>query len=677
MDTNTVNVAGGTGGTAPVIMFDTSSGISKEEQRGILSEIEEITTRNRLQPARADLTVKAKKRGLVFPVLVNIIALLLLGGGVFLFFLLQQQDARQFQEGDSYTGLTERQLIQTIRRETSDRIAMKDREIADILAKLAEIDLQLQNLQQSVDRRILEKESELRRQIQQETEEERKRLIQEDMSENAVTERIQIFDERQQERLNAELAAFRMQLDEERFALETQLKKLQEEYLQNLALLQGERVQVLEAARIREENLQIQLIEKTNELNALYEQSRHELGSTRDELYRLTEEWERSALIEGELSGFYTGVNQQIRDGRLSQASATLMAMREFLNTPSFQHLRPIQSRKEFYLASIDVLSEIIAGGLLGSAAEALQAPLQTASLPDRSEIEAIHREYANAIADLKTQNEALEQAVAVKDQTIAAFERQNPNQGQAPGNYEETIGTLRTQNTSLQQTVAARESTIGTLRTQNANLQQTVTARESTIGTLRTQNANLQQTVTNRDTTINTLRSQNTNLQQTVTSRDSTVNTLRTQNANLQQIVAAHENTIKEFRRQNENLQQTVSLRDTTINTLRVQTASLSQTVSARDAIINDLRSQTTNLQQATATINDLRSQTASLQQTVAAREAAINDLRSQTASLQQTVAAREAAIGDLRTQNTNLSQTADQLRQTNEAIRKLLGNQ
>jgi chromosome segregation ATPase len=594
-----------------LLMFDTSSGISEEEQREILAGIDAITAQNRISASPTDLNVKANKKGNRFPVLVNLSALLVLGGGLFLIFFLHQQSESQFRQGTPYLGLTERRLIQEIRQESAGKINAKDQEIAGIMAKLAELDRELQNLQQSIDKRIQEKEAELRQQMEREIEEERKRLMGENVSETALAERMRIFEEQKNNWLNTELAAFQEQLNAERLAAEVELQKLRQEYQRSLAQLQAERVQILEAARIQEENLHAQLQEKTNELNALSQQSRDELEATRDELYHLNDEWERSALIERELSGFYTTVNNQIQEGRLSEAANTLNAMREFITTPSFQNLRPIQSRKEFYMSSINVLSEIIEGTLFREP----PIPVVLAETENLGN----NTDYDRIIAELRTQNDVLEQTIAAQDQTIADFNRQTTNQnstgGQASGDSENTINTLRRQNASLQQTVNARDST------------------------------------------INTLRSQNTSLQQTVTSRDTTINALRSQNTGLQQIVTAHEITIKEFRTQNTTLQQTITTYENTVNELRTQTANLQQTLSSRDSTITSLRTQNT-----------------SLSQTVTTRDTTIGDLRTQNASLQQTVNARESTISDLRTQNTTLQQRVEQLQQTNDAVRKLL---
>jgi tetratricopeptide (TPR) repeat protein len=116
----------------------------------------------------------------------------------------------------------------------------------------------------------------------------------------------------------------------------------------------------LETARLREETLHTQIGTTSRELDVLYEQSRADLASALEELGRLTEDQERSVLIEWQISGYYNKVNDQIRLGQLEEASKTLETMREYLNTPAFQNIRIIQTRKELNAASINALQVMI-----------------------------------------------------------------------------------------------------------------------------------------------------------------------------------------------------------------------------------------------------------------------------------------------------------------------------
>ncbi|MDR3343265.1 MAG: hypothetical protein LBT14_10875 [Treponema sp.] len=505
------------------LVFDTTSGISEEEQREILARIDTIAGKNRIAPTPEFVKTAAKKRGFLFPLLVNLGALMVLAGGFLLLFNGHGKDEADIREEAAILGITERKLIQEIRKETTLQISEQERQIADILAKLAGVDAELRNLQVSMDKRLAEKEAELRHDMDRELREEQTRLNMENLSEAVIAERMRTFDEERIVRLNAELATFRQQLDAEKRISEAQLQKLHDEYQNQLALVHRERAQILETSRIREANLYAQFQEKNNELTSLYEQSRNDLTATQEELQQLTDEGERSALIEGQLGGYYTMVNDYIRQDRLPEATETLAAMREFLDTPSFQNIRAIQSRKELYLATINALSGMIEDRLQAaspgvSPIEVPQIEASSGIAPSGDEAASLmaSASYEATIAELQKQTEALTAALTERDKTIAAIQTQGSSQGRAAANYENTISSLRKENTTLEKTVASRDSTISELRTQTTSLQQTVATRESTIGELRTQNTSLQQTVSARESTISELQTQNTTLQQT-----------------------------------------------------------------------------------------------------------------------------------------------------------------
>lgn len=459
----------------------------------------------------------------------------------------------------------------------------------------------------------------------------------------------------------------------------------------------------------------------------------------------------RAGLIEEELTGFYTAVRAQIREGRIPEAAQTVITMREFLETPSF---RLAQNRKAFYQVSLDVVSELVAGSLLNSTATlptdagggALPAPadpVQPEAL--RQETDDLRREYEAIIADLKTQNETLERNLADRERRILDFAQ--TASGAAPADYEELVTGLKNQNAALQQQVAALKTqnatyqkTITTLRTQNTSLQQNTSARDSNVTALRAQNANLQQVVNAQENTIREFINQTENFKQNLAAKDGTISDLRAQNVNLQQTGVALrtqnttlqqtagelrtqntalQQTLNDLRNQSVHVQQNIGVRDTTISDLRQQNMTLQQTAAtlrtqnaSLQQTLTDVRNQLAGLQQNIAvrdgTSADVRSQNASLQQTVAARDRDIADLRAQLArlqesagdsgslrtqnsALQQNLQARDNTIGDLRTQNNNLQQAVttlrnenanlnlmvDQLKQTNEAVRKLLGTQ
>ena len=79
--------------------FDADSGISREEQQEIRQEIEKVATSSRMKVSPEMFVVKAAKQGVLFPVLVNVVAIVALAVGLgVLYFIFQRgesQAARQ------------------------------------------------------------------------------------------------------------------------------------------------------------------------------------------------------------------------------------------------------------------------------------------------------------------------------------------------------------------------------------------------------------------------------------------------------------------------------------------------------------------------------------------------------------------------------------------------------
>jgi chromosome segregation ATPase len=523
------------------ITFDTESGISEEEQQEILTGLDKLTETegHTLLVENVPFEKEAKKRGLLFPILVNVAAVLLLAGGLFVLLSRHNQDQMQFQQGDVTLGSAERKLIEEIRKETAGRISAKDAEIAGILAKLNDVDSEIQNLQT-------------------------------------------VFDES---------AIPQEQLEVERGRM-ADLQKRKEEYQSQLESLQEERGKILEEARIKETNLHNQIADKTNELedlSTLYEQTQSDLGSAQDQLRKITDAEERATLIDRQLEGYYASLNSQIKAVQLNDAASTLQTMKNFLNTPSFQNIQVFQRQKEARLATIDAITSLINASLsirpkdipptnILPDSTVVDTPIQNPSDSTNAVEEAA---YEKTIANLKTQNTGLEKTIADRDRTIKDRDRtidSYKNQGKSLSTQEKTINdlqsqidTLNAQNTTLQRASVTNTATISDLQTQ--------------IATLNSLNTTLRQTASTSTAAIDELKAQNTALQQSLTARENVLGDLRTQGTSLQQTIAARETTINELRMQNSTLQQTVIARESTITT--------------RDNTIKDLQNQITAIRQ------------------------------------------------------------------------------
>jgi len=229
---------------------------SKEEQDEILSQINGIAEKNRKaisQNASPESNViEAKKNGALFPLIVNIAAIALLLGGAYLLFFFNSKIEAQARTGTAVYNVTEKALIDEIRKDTAEALAAKEAEITSIIMRLNQVDDELFNL----------------------------------ISSN------QSFSAEQ--RVNQE-----------------RLLAMQNAYREELSLLQNERTDILENARSRETRLRAQMDERAREFAFFQQRTTGELDTARRELERLTIERERLAAVDALFTGGTAIISEQ------------------------------------------------------------------------------------------------------------------------------------------------------------------------------------------------------------------------------------------------------------------------------------------------------------------------------------------------------------------------------
>ena len=407
------------------IVFDASCGISEDEQREILAQINSIAEKNRLSLAAAAESAgkkgkkkrfKAKKSGGFFPVVVNIAAIAALAGGFWALSVFQGRTDAEVREGARVYNSAERALIEEIRKETSSRLEAKENEISLIASKLEGVDAELRNLHSS----------------------------------------------------NQELTV-------EQQAAEDQLRAMQDEYRALLSGLQNERSRILEEARMREASLQAQLESRTRELALVAEQSAVAIDIAQGELDRLSREQAQAASVEAQMGALFANLNAMINENRLEEAAGIISSMRGFLNTPAFQGLRSIQARRELYVQAINSFDTMI------DELRRSQAALATG-------IMSLDRSAEAMFAELQEKNAQLEQSIAERDRRITETERTlradvARESGRATS-LQAQIDTLRADVTrengranSLQEQLNTRDTTIrnqtATIANRNAFVEQ------------------------------------------------------------------------------------------------------------------------------------------------------------------------------------------------------------
>ena len=456
------------------IVFDTTSGISLEEQQEILAGINAMAGGSRLVTAAP--LVKAKKRGILFPLIVNIGALFLLGLGFALILFFYGNDEQEIRESSAALGLTERKLIQEIRQETYRQIREKESQINDILSKLSAVDAEYHTLQGSVE---------------------------------TLTE------------TNQERASY--------------LLSMQEQYRYTLSELEEQKVHILEDSRLREAELRYQAEEKVMQLSQEIEQSQASLGLAMEELRRLSTEQERIAMIEKQMGGYYLKENSLINAGRLDEASATLETMKEFLEAASVQGIRSMEARKQIHLAAIAALEGAVAEARR-LRNEAAKAPVQTLSQDqDEARVQAFeelqmqYNALEQKVADQEQVIAATNATGSEQSRIIAGFEATinelrtqnnglsaaNANQQQTLNRRDSDIQTLRTENAAREQEMAELNRNMTALQAQLQTANGRLSENEAAVASLRTQVQTANTRIQQRETELEEQRRQNTTLAQ------------------------------------------------------------------------------------------------------------------------------------------------------------------
>jgi len=427
--------------------FDAGAGISEDEQRDILEQINRIAEKNRLalsssmtETAGAAGKFKAKKTGGLFPILVNFFAVAALAGGFLMLHASQAEADAHAREGSRVFTDTERALIEEIRSQAGAYILARDIEIAGLLDSLAAIEAQL-----------------------------------------------------------GELAAAGGDLPPEMLALQARLRAQQEEQMAALASAREDRARAMSDARSQEVALQAQLDARARAAALAGDEAQggaeaeapRERGAAveaaREELARLSGEQALAERMEGQMAGLFSAISRQVSDGDLDGAAGAVEGLRAILGGSGLQGLRGMQARIGLYDAAAATLETLIASADTNAAREIsrLQAELgeaarEAAGLAERDEGAAEAAALLEgSIAALESANAALALQVGALQSSLAARTQEAESSRQASAQQQQQIS-------ALSQAVSARDTTIRALQEQGDSKERDIAALSSQLAQIR-----------------------------------------------------------------------------------------------------------------------------------------------------------------------------------------------
>jgi len=338
--------------------FPDTTGISDDDRRDILAQIDRVAQENRIQAGPEMFALHPRKRGLFVPIAVNAGALLILAAGLLLFYSLYRQSAQDLVQTQVVLESPEGKLIEEIRKQSQADLLAKDQQIADIQNRVTALAQQKNDLQTSMEQKIAEKEAQLRQALQDAVAAERARLVAAGYSQAIIEEKIREFEKKKNAEYNQALDEFKKKAEADRVALEANLKKQQDDYQKNLNDLSSERQHILDESRKRQTELQSQLDQKNRDLESAQNASRTQLAAAQKQLSDLNDQRGKTEAVENQLLGLYTQIAQAIQSRQFPEALKQVQGLTAYLNDPSVKSLPEIQKRRDADLFLASTLSD-------------------------------------------------------------------------------------------------------------------------------------------------------------------------------------------------------------------------------------------------------------------------------------------------------------------------------
>ncbi|MCL2610003.1 MAG: hypothetical protein FWD94_08890 [Treponema sp.] len=432
------------------LAMSVEAGISEEERREILVQIDGIAERNRQSLSSATETgtgtrFTADRSGGLFPVMVILCSLAALAGGFFALSAFQNEVDVQAREGSRVFNTTERALIAEIRRETSRLLAAKDLEISSMTLMLSDIEAELQGMTGN-----------------------------------------QTLTDEQRER-------------------QARLLALREEYTEQLTELRDDRTRIIDDARSQETVLQDNLDVRAREIAAGVPISDTEPEAVRNEPAENTELAELAAeraqvqAVEAQVEAFFGTIRSQVSTGLLGDARDSISGLRGFLENGNFRSVRQVQGRMGLYLNALDTYEALLKeNSMLGAALLAGRLP------PDTTEVDRLRTEvdrlsdtssFERTIAALQGERDALStRADGLQRDLTAERGRTGTLQGQ--------LNTARARVDALEQEqrdIASLNQRITGLQDENAQLLSRLNQAQQTVRELEQAWESLQQFMLNQ----------------------------------------------------------------------------------------------------------------------------------------------------------------------------------
>jgi hypothetical protein len=313
------------------MLLDEESGISQDDQKDIIQEIDKIASKSKIKVTPELFNIKALKQGFGLPILVNALATVILTASILGLVAWFQGNREQIISAGNFEVLQGNSIVEQIKKEAEEELERKNKEILSIQNSLSEVNSELDDLKTNMDKRIAERENELRASYNDEIEAEKERLRQAGYTGTDLDTQLKAFSAKKEAEYQTSIAE--MKAEEE--AKITALEQSKTEYAARLQ-------QAQEDLKVKEEELKSRQTEVEREISSLKEQK------------------EKFDIINNQILGYYKAIKTQMNANNLNNAKTQLANLRSYLDDPNVISHPDILARRDTEIFIIDSLDRLI-----------------------------------------------------------------------------------------------------------------------------------------------------------------------------------------------------------------------------------------------------------------------------------------------------------------------------
>lgn len=327
-----------------------STEIPKELHEKYSKEIDNLISESRIQINNETYCFTPKKKSYLIPFIINIIAALIIISSLLLITSYFNKQEHKIISNYTVLNSVEGKILYEYKQQTEEKLKKINNEIDNIEKRLLNVTDEKNNLLAEIDARVIEKQTQLEKQMQQKLEEERKNLQEQGLSAEAIEKKLEALEQTQQNEISEYKKRLRSELEKEYNIKQEDYLALVEEYEETLKQVQVQRKNLeneLEKSDIEIKNL-AKHIERTESLV--------------EENNTFNENQQEEALVIELISSMYNETKLNIESSEFEKAIENLNTLSKYLNEKYITLLPAIQKRKEideFIIRSLKKLIEL------------------------------------------------------------------------------------------------------------------------------------------------------------------------------------------------------------------------------------------------------------------------------------------------------------------------------